>query len=153
MTTRLRFLINANRIEEVMPEGDEAPSTTAAALGLLKSLSDLLADPKKAAAQIGQFTDAANKANDAIAKAKTEQSNAHDARNALAAAQEAHTKKLADEKLAHEQQMSAREVLVVSKEKDADDKHRAAVRALDEANKLKSQLQARLDLVRQAAAE
>lgn len=135
-----------------MVEIEQPPAIAAAAvldevLGLLR---DLLNDAT-AKKRVTEFADAVAKARDAGLAAVKSRANHAATLAAIEAETEAHTKKLADEKLAHDQAMERRLRDVEMREKAATDTHASALRTLAEATALKADLQKKLDAIRRAA--
>lgn len=150
----MRYRYDGNLAVPIGVEEDQPAAQPAEQLSdLLAVLKALLTDQKAALKLVSDAEAAMSKTATATAEQAKAEANRNAALADLARAQAAHTKKLADEKLAHEQAMAARESAVVAKEVNAADLERRATRTLDEAEKLKARLKARLDLVRQAAAE
>jgi hypothetical protein len=137
--------------DEPAEKSAELPSSDA--IALLKGLVDLLADPKKAAQKIADLSDMVANANTVIAAAKVEQTKADEADDHIEKAQAAQNKKLADEKLAHEQAMERRLRDVEQREKVVADREKEADDLIAGLKQDRAVLDRKLEAVRKAASE
>jgi hypothetical protein len=128
MANRLRYLINANRIEEPMPD-DADPAAAALPpedfLSLFRDLINVLSDPATAKKRMAEYAGAANDARETIRQAQKAAADHAAVLIELGVARKEHDDKLAAELSAHTLQMQRRTRDVETREQNADKRERA----------------------------
>jgi len=155
LKTKLRALLNGNRIEEVIDDDAPARASSDDAIALLAGLINLLTDGPATKARVAELAAATATARDAVRDAdrltKQSQADRASADDYVAKTRAAHDEKLANESASHSVALRGREQDVATREKNAAEAHDAALKLLDEARAAKVEAKNKLELMRRAA--